>query len=463
VSEDPFFSIVLPTYGRGRHIKPSIESVLGQSFRNFELIVVGDGCMDDTETVVRSFPPELITWLNLPHNSGSQSFPNNEGIRSSRGRWIAYIGHDDIWAPNHLERMFRTIASTEVLDFVISGCVFHGPKGSEDYYVTGLFDGAEAPFQHFFPPTSISHRRDVTTRMGGWRDPRTVKCPADNEFLLRAAHAGLRFASTGEITVHKFAAGHRYLSYLRVSSEEQRELLRSLTPSPGIDIEGIIRKSKANGQYMIFQYGDYSGHPEGYLFEQNLKRKGISRPALRLLLRRALIEQTDEPRGFDWHDVESNGKRYRWSGPNPRPKILIPYAGHFARISVEILFKNSGVHIEELLLYVEERSAECRIKTGRGGAFYLVADIPLQPADYTVLTVNAPTFRPSDIGLGDDQRKIGIAVGEIVIEPIEVPSGQRPWWRSRLLLFQDYFQKARLRRLQVERRSSVVTTAPGHM
>lgn len=431
MNNNPFFSVVLPTYGRGRHIKPSIESVLGQSFRDFELIVVGDGCVDDTETVVRSFPAEQITWLNLPHNSGSQSFPNNEGIRSSRGRWIAYIGHDDIWAPSHLDQIFRTIGSTEMVDFVVSGCVFYGPKGSEDYYVTGLFDGAEAPFQHFFPPTSISHRRDVTTRMGGWRDPRTVKCPADNEFLLRAANAGLRFASTGEVTAHKFAAGHRYMSYLRVSSDEQEELLRSLTLSPIIDIDGIIRTSKANGQYMIFRYGDYSGHPEGYLFEQNLKRKGISRTALRPLLERVLIEQTDEPRGLDWHDVESKGKRYRWSGPNPRPKILIPYTGHFARISVEILFKNPGLPIEELLLYVEERPANCKIKAGRRGAIYLIANIPLQPADYTVLTLNAPTFRINDISIGEDQRKTGVAVSEVVIEPIETPSSQRPWWSTR--------------------------------
>jgi glycosyltransferase involved in cell wall biosynthesis len=430
VNEDPFFSIVLPTYGRGRHIKPSIASVLRQSFRDFELMVVGDGCVDETEAVVRSFPPEQITWLNLPQNSGSQSFPNNEGIRWSRGRWIAYIGHDDIWAPNHLEQIFRTIASTEMLDFVVSGCVFYGPRGSEDYYVTGLFEGAEAPFQHFFPPTSISHRRDVTPRMGGWRDPRAVKCPADNEFLLRAAHAGLRFASTGEVTVHKFAAGHRYMSYLRVSSDEQGEVLRCLTLSPGIDIDGIIRKSKANGQYMIFRYGNYSGHPEGYLFEQNLKRKGITRPGLKPLLERVLIEQTDEPRGLDWHDLESNGKRYRWSGPNPRPKILIPYTGHFARISVEILFKNPDVHTEELLLYVEERPANRKIKAGHAGVFYLVADIPLKPADYTVLTVNAPTFRPNDMGLGQDQRKIGLAVSDIVVEPIDVSSSQPVWLRS---------------------------------
>ena len=175
---------------------------------------------------------------------------------------------------------------------------------------------------------------------------------------------------------------------------------------------------------MIFRYGDYSSHPEGFLFEQNLKRKGISRPALRPLLGRVRIEQTDEPRGLDWHDMESNGKRYRWSGPNPRPKILIPYTGHFAHISIEIPFKKACVCLEQLSLYVEERPVNCKIQAGHAGAFYLVADIPLQPADYTVLTLNAPTFRPSDMGLGQDQRKIGLAVSDVVVEPIDDPSSQ---------------------------------------
>ena len=424
VNESPFFSVILPTYARGRHITPSVELVLAQTFGNFELIVVGDGCTDETESIVRSFPTERVSWRNLPRNSGSQSSPNNEGIVASRGSWIAYIGHDDIWAPHHLERIHRTLSATEALDFVVSGCVFYGPKGSDDYYITGFFEGSEDAFQHFCPPTSICHRRDVTSRMGGWPDPRMVKSPADNEFLLRAAHAGMRFASTAEVTVHKFAAGHRYLSYLRPSSDEQRELLHDLTRRSGFDIDGIVRKSKANGQFMIFVYGDYSSHPEGFLFNQNLKRKGITRPVLQPLHKRAVIEQTEEPRGVDWHDLEFNGTRYRWSGPNPKPKILIPYTGRIARIEIQVIDKSPAVHAGDLSLYVEDRQVRSWIRVGPSGSFDLVADIPLHEADYTVLTLNAPTFRCKDIGLSEDRRKLGLAVGRIALEP-------RPRWWAR--------------------------------
>jgi hypothetical protein len=237
--------------------------------------------------------------------------------------------------------------------------------------------------------------------------------------LLRAAHARLRFASTGKITVHKFAAGHRYLSYLRVSSDEQREFLRKLTLPLGIDVVEIISKSNKNGQYMAMQYLDFSAFQEGYLFEQNRKNKGISRPALQPLIARVLFEQTDESRALDWHGVETAGKRYRWSGPNPRPKILIPYTGNRARISVEVISKNPDVQIEELSLFVEDYPADCKIETDTVGVFHLVADIQLQSADYTVLTLDAPTFRPSDLGLSEDQRRIGIAVSDIIIAPIE--------------------------------------------
>ena len=415
--DEPFFSVVLPTFGRGRHIRPSIESVLLQSFDDFELLVVGDGCADETEMTVRSFASERVKWLNLPKNSGSQSVPNNAGIAAARGRWIAYIGHDDLWAPHHLEMISRTIAASEAADFIIAGCVFHGPPGSDVYYVTGLFEGTEAPLKNFFPPTSIAHRRNVTARIGEWRDPLTLRMPLDVEFLLRAAHSGMHFVSTANLSVHKFAAGHRYLSYLLVRSDEQRDLLAKLLSPGGIDAVEIIRRSKANDQFMIIRYGDFSGFSKGFLFEQNRGNKGISRPALQPLLQRVVIQPTDNPRALDWYGVEIKGRSHRWSGPNPRPKILIPYTGRRAKISIEVVAINPAVSVENLRLNSQDGALECLCK--KGSPSYLVANISLNADNYTVLSLDAPTYRPSETDqLSDDVRRIGVAVGEIVLVPI---------------------------------------------
>jgi hypothetical protein len=422
MTDRPFFSIVLSTFGRGRHIAPTIESVLRQSFGNFELIVVGDGCADDTEATVRSFPPERISWRNLARNSGSQSFPNNEGIRSSRGAWIAYLGHDDIWAPDHLACIAETIASRDDADVVVSGCVYYGPTGSDVYYVTGLFDTADAPFRHFFPPTAIAHRRNVIARVGGWEDPRDIRPPVDAEFLLRAAHAGMRFVPTGRITAHKFAAGHRYLSYLRVSSDEQREMLRVLDREGGFDIDGIVAASKQGGHYMAMTHLDYSLEAPGAAFERNRQNKGISRPALQPLRERTVMAMSDEPRALDWYGVETDGVlRYRFSGPNPRPTILIPYTGRGARIAIEVIVRPPRSELQAVALFAEDQGIDYAIETDARGVSWLVADISLRESDYSILTLETPMICASEIGAPEDMRKLGIAVGEIVLEPI--PAG----------------------------------------
>jgi glycosyltransferase involved in cell wall biosynthesis len=415
MNEAPFFSIVLSTYGRGRHIGPTIMSLLGQSYADFELIVVGDGCSDETEATVRSFPQERIAWRNLPHNTGSQSFPNNDGIRAARGAWIAYVGHDDVWAPDHLEALAARIANDPALDFVVSGCVYHGPPGSELCWVTGLFDDSGAASGQFFPPSSLAHRRDVTARIGEWRDPRIIRPPVDAEFLLRAVHAGLRFGSTSRITAHKFAAGHRYLSYLRVCSDEQVDMLRRL--QAGLDGDALVETARRAGACMAIQHPDYSAYPAGYLFERNRQNKGLSRSAMQPLRDRVVIEQTDEYRALDWYAVELSEKKYRWSGPSPRPKILIPYTGKAARFAIDVFARPPGTDLAEIAVTIEGEPAQCRVEKAAGGAERLAVEIPLAADDYTIVTLITPMFRPSDAGLGEDSRKLGIAVTDMVLEP----------------------------------------------
>jgi glycosyltransferase involved in cell wall biosynthesis len=269
----PGFSIVLATYGRGRHIAPTIASVLGQTIADFELIVVGDGCSDDTQAAVAAFADARVAWCNLPHNTGSQSLPNNEGIRRARGTWVCYIGHDDIWAPDHLQAIRQTIDAHGAADVVVSGCIYHGPPGSGVYIVKGLFDAPDAALRHFCPPSLLAHRRDAALRIGGWRDPRAIKPPVDADFLLRAARAGLRFVSTARITVHKFAAGHRYLSYLRPGSDEQTAMLRAIAQN-SVALDDVVAISRRSGLFMTGAYPDFEKLAVGSMSNRTGRTRG---------------------------------------------------------------------------------------------------------------------------------------------------------------------------------------------
>lgn len=426
-SKQLFFSVILATYGRGRHIRPTIESVLAQTFQSYELIVVGDGCSDETESTVRSFQSMRIQWLNLEENSGSQSFPNNRGIEAARGSWIAYLGHDDVWAPNHLENVSRTIDSFPDSHFIVAGCIYYGPRGSDFYQVTGLFQSEEAPHMHFFPPTSVVHRRGVIELIGKWQDPRSLQSPVDCDFLLRAAKAGMRFVSTGKISAHKFAAGHRYLSYLRTSSEEQKDYLSQGHAYDGINIQKIIQKSKEDKLFMSVCYVDVNSFQKGFLFNQNRKNKGIDRPQLRPLIKREVIHQSDDPRALDWHALEGKAKPFRWSGPNPKPRILISFSGELARISIEIVAINPAMQVRDLKLFLEDTIVATKVVKSLSGMRHLVADIQLKQNDYSILSLKAPTFQPCAIYChSPDTRRLGVAVRNIVLKPIRIRKKYNP-------------------------------------
>src|SRR5688572_3928903 len=77
----PTVSVVMATYNRSNLLPLVIHTVLWQTFTDWELLVIGDACTDDTEAVVKSIGDPRIHFFNLPVNCGDQSGPNNEGMR----------------------------------------------------------------------------------------------------------------------------------------------------------------------------------------------------------------------------------------------------------------------------------------------------------------------------------------------------------------------------------------------
>jgi len=95
-------SIIMPSYNTGRYIKESIDSVLAQTYKNWELIIVDDCSKDDTDEVIASFKDERIKYLKNEKNSGA-AVSRNRGLCEAKGKWIAFLDSDDIWEPEKLE------------------------------------------------------------------------------------------------------------------------------------------------------------------------------------------------------------------------------------------------------------------------------------------------------------------------------------------------------------------------
>lgn len=101
MQNEPLVSVIIPTYNRGQLILDSINSVLNQTYKNIELIVVDDCSTDDTEKTVKSIDDSRIKYIKLEKNSGA-CVARNKGIEISRGEFIAFNDSDDLWLPEKI-------------------------------------------------------------------------------------------------------------------------------------------------------------------------------------------------------------------------------------------------------------------------------------------------------------------------------------------------------------------------
>jgi GT2 family glycosyltransferase len=122
----PLVTVIIPAYNAARFIRPTIDSVLDQTFQDFEFIVVDDGSTDDTADVVRSYEPRL---RYLWKANGGQSSSRNVGIREARGEFIAFLDHDDLWYPEKLARQVALMQAAPRLGVVTTGSVLFDDHG----------------------------------------------------------------------------------------------------------------------------------------------------------------------------------------------------------------------------------------------------------------------------------------------------------------------------------------------
>ncbi len=104
----PKVSVIIPTYNRAQSLNRAIQSVLDQTYQNFELIVVDDGSKDDIETVIRGFSDNRIKYFRHDVNLGG-SAARNTGIKNSTGKYLAFLDSDDEWLERKLELQVHAV------------------------------------------------------------------------------------------------------------------------------------------------------------------------------------------------------------------------------------------------------------------------------------------------------------------------------------------------------------------
>ena len=104
----PLVSVVIPTYNHARYLGRALQSVLNQTYTNWEMIIIDNHSTDNTDEVMTGFTDPRIIYLKI-HNNGVIAASRNAGIRAAKGEWIAFLDSDDWWTADKLQVCFDSI------------------------------------------------------------------------------------------------------------------------------------------------------------------------------------------------------------------------------------------------------------------------------------------------------------------------------------------------------------------
>lgn len=126
-------SIVIPIYNAEKYICQTIESVLNQSYKNIELILVNDKSEDNSKSVCKKYIGKNVKWIDLKRNSGA-ALARNEGIKKAKGRFICFIDADDLWNREKISKQVNFMLRKDCAfsftgyEFADKDCVPNGKK-----------------------------------------------------------------------------------------------------------------------------------------------------------------------------------------------------------------------------------------------------------------------------------------------------------------------------------------------
>ncbi len=202
----PTVSVIIPAHNSSRFIKKTIESVINQTYEDWELVVVDDGSQDNTEEIVRSL---CVTNKRIKYfsqdNFGAPSRPTNRGIREGRGDYIAILQHDDEWLPEKLEKQIILMNTATGKDADFIGCdafIVNDTKKSEarsilcvperrEDFLYALLSSNILPY-----PSAMLIRKRVFENFGYFDEE--FNMADDWEMWIRLAAQGVSFASIHE-------------------------------------------------------------------------------------------------------------------------------------------------------------------------------------------------------------------------------------------------------------------------
>jgi glycosyltransferase involved in cell wall biosynthesis len=199
LAANPRVSVIMPSYNTAHLIAASLDSVLQQTFSDFEIIVVNDGSPDTTE-LERILEPYSGRIVYIKQKNMRAAGARNTAIGRARGEFLAFLDSDDVWFPNHLASQMQLFEENAALDLVYCNCVSVGDPDHPHEWMSRCPSHGEASFlalieeQCQIPISTVVVRKNALTRAGLF-DETLARCD-DYDMWLRAAFHGAKIGYT---------------------------------------------------------------------------------------------------------------------------------------------------------------------------------------------------------------------------------------------------------------------------
>ncbi len=271
----PLITAAMPTYNAEKYISAAIDSVLNQTFKDFELLIINDGSVDQTLKIISSYKDKRIRLIDLDRNKGI-AYCRNLALRKARGEFIAWTDSDDLNEPTRFEKQIYFLQHN--LDFGGCGTWLSRFKASKTHYVTKAFKNPEKiKAALLFKPASIPNAtamlRLSEIKKYGLKYDESLQISEDYDFIFNCSKH-MEFSNIQEVLYRYRDSETSIMKTFEDREEQTFNILKTVYKKALASLDIIANEKELRLHHAICSrkiFSEFSEFQEGYYWLEGLK------------------------------------------------------------------------------------------------------------------------------------------------------------------------------------------------
>jgi glycosyltransferase involved in cell wall biosynthesis len=277
----PFLTVAMPTYNAEKHISDAIDSVLNQTFEDFELLIINDGSLDHTLEIISSYKDTRIRLIDLKKNKGI-AHCRNLALQEAVGEFIAWTDSDDLNEPSRFEKQIYFLQNNS--DFGGCGTWLSRFKDSKTHYITKAYKNPEKiRAALLFKPASIPNATAMLKlseiRKYGLKYDESLQISEDYDFIFNCSKH-LKFSNIQEVLYRYRESETSIMKTFEAQEEQTFNILKTIYKKALASLDIIATEKELRLHYDICSsriFSQFSEYEACYSWLEGLKLRNDSK------------------------------------------------------------------------------------------------------------------------------------------------------------------------------------------